>query len=114
MKSMDSLLRGKCPKCKKGNIFSLKGNVFKLISPKMNEKCESCSYVFDKESGYFLGAFYVSYGLTVFELIILFILIQFFTLNLWVIFPTMFISLVLLSFFNFRISRIIWIYTFNK
>jgi len=80
----------------------------------MNEKCESCSYVFDKESGYFLGAFYVSYGLTVFELIILFILIQFFTLNLWVIFPTMFISLVLLSFFNFRISRIIWIYTFNK
>ena len=105
---------GKCPICSKENIFLSKGNMFQLRAPIMEHKCKSCNYVYDKESGYFIGAFYISYGFAVFELILFYIIIQFFTLNLWIIFPFMFLLLVLLSFFNFRNSRIIWISIFNK
>ena len=105
---------GKCPICYKEKIFLFNGNIFLLKPPIIKHNCSACSYVYEKESGYFIGALYISYGLTVLELIILYVIIQFFTENVWGIFPFMFSFLILLSFFNFRTSRIIWISIFNK
>ena len=49
-----ALLR--CPACRVGAMFR---------SPvHMNARCPHCNYQFDKGNGYFLGAMYASYGLS--------------------------------------------------
>lgn len=108
------VIEGKCPKCGEGDVFQSKGNIFLFQTPKMNEKCQHCCYVIEKEPGYFLGAFYVSYGMAVLELVTMFLLLSLLTDSVAVIISVMLIVLILLSFFNFRISRLIWIQTFNK
>ena len=111
MATVASALKGKCPKCEKGDIFREKGNILLLKVPKMNEHCEVCGYKFDKEPGYFLGAMYVSYGLTILEMLVLF-LATFWYVPLAAFFAIILGALVLFSFFNFRLARVIWINLF--
>ncbi len=100
----------KCPKCSHGKVFSKKGNPLLFRMPRMNDQCPSCGHKFEKETGYFFGSMYVSYALTVAEMIAVFIIIQFFTREFAVILTTIAILAVVLSTFNFRLSRMIWIY----
>lgn len=79
----------------------------------MNEECPVCHYKFEREPGYFLGAMYVSYALTVAEIIALFVLFFWWT-PLWAFFTIITIGLVVASFFNFRLSRQIWIHMFSR
>lgn len=52
-----AMLRQRCPRCRTGRIF--RG----MIS--MNDPCPHCGLLFDREPGYFLGAMYISYGISV-------------------------------------------------
>ncbi|MES2590020.1 MAG: DUF983 domain-containing protein [Bacteroidota bacterium] len=109
---MGNLLKGKCPKCEKGDIFKEKGNLLLLKAPQMHEKCTECSYRFEKEPGYFIGSFYVSYALAVVEMLILFLCVfNFLSINQILLLITF--ALVAFSFFNFRYARIIWIWIFQ-
>jgi len=56
------MILGRCPRCRKGPIFS-PGLLGALGM--MNETCPVCELRFLRETGYFLGAMYVSYGLGV-------------------------------------------------
>ncbi|MCH2193072.1 DUF983 domain-containing protein [Kordia sp.] len=106
---------GTCPNCRKGKVFKEKGGFFKLKLPKMHEKCTVCDYKFEKEPGYFYGAMYVSYMLTVGEAIGLYLLLSYvfqFGDN-FQIFLMIAVAMIGLSFFNMRISRIIWMYLFK-
>jgi len=110
-----AILKGKCPKCKDKNIFTSNGNSLLFRIPKMYERCEKCNLKFEKETGFFFGAMFVSYALAVGEIITLF-LISYFVLNLSVLFTFCVIALfaILCSTYNFRLSRTIWIYLFYK
>ena len=44
----------KCPRCLSGSIYR------SLLRP--HETCPDCGLVFEREPGYFLGSFYISYG----------------------------------------------------
>lgn len=59
------MLAGKCPRCKEGNLF-VHGNAY---NPKktaaMNKVCPVCQEDFKREPGFYFGAAYVSYALTV-------------------------------------------------
>lgn len=102
---------GKCPRCQQGQIFSDKGNILLLRIPKMNERCENCNYKFDKEPGYFFGAMYLSYALAILEMFAVFF-ITFWTLPLSLFFVCILGVLILFSFFNYRLSREIWVNLF--
>ena len=52
-----ALLCQRCPVCRRGRIFG------GLIA--MNEHCPVCGITFEREEGYFLGAMYFSYFLSV-------------------------------------------------
>jgi uncharacterized protein (DUF983 family) len=52
-----ALLRGLCPACRSGRIFC------GFIA--MNEECGDCGLAFHREPGYFTGAMYVSYAMSV-------------------------------------------------
>ncbi len=108
-----SIVNNKCPHCHKGNFFET-GNLYNLKSfSKMNERCPVCNEDFRREPGYYFGATYVSYGLTVGFGIVLFLLFCVLfngdvTHFLW----TFSILLILLLPAFYRIARLIWINLF--
>lgn len=50
-----ALFRHRCPRCCDGPIYA---------RGEMNQRCPVCHLLFEREPGYFLGAMYVSYGMT--------------------------------------------------
>jgi len=55
----------KCPRCRKGKMF-VDRNAWHLKNTlKMNKACPVCNQPFDIEPGFYFGAGYVSYALTV-------------------------------------------------
>lgn len=110
MSQLIDILEEKCPKCGEGKVFAKKGNPLLFRMPQMNPKCPCCGHKFEKETGYFFGSMYVSYGLTVAEMIAVFLVAQFFVKSFGGMMTIIALLAVLLSTFNFRLSRMIWIY----
>jgi hypothetical protein len=111
--SVFSIIGGKCPKCKSEKIFKKKGNLLLFRIPKMNSKCNNCNFLFDKESGFFFGAMFVSYALIVAEAVALFVILQIFLkFNYLTTFISIIVLITLIGTINYRLSRIIWIYLF--
>ena len=110
---MYSILNNRCPHCHQGNYFET-DNFYDLKRfDKMNRKCPVCNEDFMREPGYYFGATYVSYGLTVaFGIglyILLSVLFDFDTVPYLVTFITL---LILLLPVFYRIARITWINLF--
>jgi uncharacterized protein (DUF983 family) len=109
------IVQEKCPNCGKGHIYYNRKSVFSFI-PKMRENCEACNYHFEREPGYFMGAMYVNYGLTVFEGIFTFLIINFLfdgISNIGLVLSILSV-IFLLSMRNFRLSRILWMHIFPQ
>ena len=109
-----SIISNKCPHCHKGNYFS-SGKLYSRYFADMNNRCPVCNEDFRKEPGYYFGATYVSYALTVGFGIALFVLCcVLFSMDV-IPFLVLFsaLLLVLLPVF-YRLSRLIWINLFVK
>lgn len=59
-----SLVKNKCPRCRQGDIFC-HGSAYRKGFMKMPEKCPVCGQPTETEPGFYFGAAYVSYALTV-------------------------------------------------
>ena len=114
MNRVVSVLKGKCPKCEKGEVFSRKGIILLFRAPIMNEKCPHCKHTFEIEPGHFIGAMYISYGLIVGESILFYLILSNLFSSLSIIISLLFFMMFLMSFINFRYSRIIWVYFFTS
>jgi uncharacterized protein (DUF983 family) len=58
------MLACKCPKCKEGNLFVNPPVLYKKFG-QMPTLCTACQYRFEPEPGFFFGAMYISYGLSI-------------------------------------------------
>ncbi|WP_133688221.1 MULTISPECIES: DUF983 domain-containing protein [Maribacter] len=115
MSKVVDVLKCKCPKCRKGDVFSEGGNIFLFKMPKMNPRCTECDFKFEKETGFFFGAMFVSYALSVAQMIISLVLFwHFVDLSPVRVYAIIACVAILLSTLNFRLSRSIWIYIFYK
>ena len=102
-------LRLRCPRCGEGRMFT---GMFKMRS-----ECGSCSFKFEREAGYFVGAMYINYGMTVFIAFAGYFASDYFTsisflpnFILWIAICALF------PIFFFRYSRSLWLsldYIFN-
>ncbi|MDP5045261.1 MAG: DUF983 domain-containing protein [Leeuwenhoekiella sp.] len=111
--SLLDILKFKCPNCKEGAIFESNQQLFALHIPKMHTRCKKCNRKFEIESGFFIGAMYVSYGLTVAEFLAVFILCYFvFQTSLITAFLFVVGVILLTSTLNFKLARTLWIYMF--
>ena len=110
-----ALTQGKCPCCRKGNIFtySLGERLFQFN--KMNETCPHCGVRLEPEPGFYQGAMYVGYGITMVIVILVSIILYFFAghPSEWVYIGTVIGAMVLLVPLNYRYSRIIYLYFFG-
>lgn len=110
------ILSNECPHCHQGKVFNEKSIFFKFGFPKMNAHCSHCDFKFEKEPGYFFGAMYLNYGLTVAQGIATYCIAQFFfteTFDLRII-PIIALVIITMASFNIRFSRLLWIYMFKN
>ena len=107
------LLANKCPHCGKGHVYQ-NGNFARFGNSKMNGSCPECHISFTKDPGFYWGAMYVSYALAMLEAIVTYGVTRilgapaFHPVHLFL----MLLVLLLCSPFNFRMSRLIWLYLF--
>jgi uncharacterized protein (DUF983 family) len=107
-----AMIRGLCPRCGRGPIFV--PGILGLIGV-MNEVCPVCGLRFLRESGYFLGAMYVSYGLGVLTIlpvsVVLAIVVEW---PLWAVMVQIFGQTLISMALFFRLSRVIWLHVDQK
>lgn len=107
-----AVIEGKCPQCREGNMFPEPIYTSPL---KMNTHCPKCDLQFEREPGFFYGAMYVSYALSVAifitTLAILYVLFDDPGLVTYIVSITI-VALILYP-FTYRYSRIIFIYIFG-
>jgi uncharacterized protein (DUF983 family) len=100
---LKALLRQRCPRCRRGKVFA--GQLAML------ERCPVCDLVYGREPGYFTGAMYASYVLSV-------PLLAGLTLLVWLVtrwpieWALVAAALIFLLFVPaiFRYSRVLWIH----
>lgn len=105
-----SILNNKCPNCSEGNFFKTNHPYNLKEFGMMNKRCGHCNEDFIREPGYYFGATYVSYALTVGLGIGLYLLLgialEMETLPFLIIFSSLLIVLLPIL---YRVSRLIWI-----
>ena len=108
-----SILKGKCPRCRKGDLFVDKNPYHLKRLSVMHENCSCCKQPFEPEPGFYYGAMYVSYGLSVGVFIVNFVLFAlFFPLPPLVFVLLNTVVLLLLWPVFFRLARIIYLNIF--
>lgn len=110
-----SILNSKCPICQEGD-FHLGKHAYDFKNfGKNHEHCSHCGFKYEKEPGFFYGAMYVSYALTVaFSVAIgVAIFVLFPSASYKVYLYSILGGLVVLMPISFRLSRIIWLNLFH-
>ena len=118
-----SMMAMTCPRCHKGDLFKTK-SAYKKGMADINPKCSHCAEDFIREPGFYFGAAYVSYALTVALWVAVFVaLVTFDAIGLieFSFFADAILFLVigvlaLLVFMPvmYRLSRSMWIHMFVK
>src|SRR5262245_8220886 len=108
MSVIQGILAERCPRCRKGQIFRKPLWRGWLA---MYDRCPVCHLKFEREPGYFVGAMYVSYGLTLVPMLLL--VLAFWRGAGWRYSTALLAAvLVYLPFVPpvVRVSRVVWIY----
>jgi hypothetical protein len=107
------ILRLKCPRCGKTSVFYRPKYPF-ISRPQMLEICPNCGYRYDRETGFFSGAVYLSYGLAVVEGLIAFLLARYLIFGLSITQQVLitFAAVMFLAMWNYRLARVIWLNVF--
>ncbi|HEY4327526.1 MAG TPA: DUF983 domain-containing protein [Mucilaginibacter sp.] len=106
-----AMLHGKCPRCRRGNMFE--GGIYSLGSNRINLNCPRCQMTFEIEPGYFYAAMYVSYALNIMEVGAFCVMTYLVTRNTdspWLYTISILTGCLLLAPVNFRYSRVILLY----
>jgi uncharacterized protein (DUF983 family) len=109
---MSPLWQGKCPRCSIGEVF--KYPLLNRHFASMHNECPECKATFQPEPGFYFGAMFISYAITVVIMVAC-------SLALWLFFEastnvyivTFIVVTVLFSPVSYRYSRLIWLYWFG-
>ena len=105
-----ALLSGKCPACRQGDIFKYP---LKRISKfaEMHRNCPVCGTSLEPEPGFYFGAMFVSYGLSVLLFICLWLALYIFWNPSDVVYVIVIaLGAVVFTPISFRFSRTIYLY----
>ncbi|MBI2279195.1 MAG: DUF983 domain-containing protein [Bacteroidetes bacterium] len=108
--TISSVLRLKCPKCRQGDLFCNKKTYQYKGFFDMPKKCPKCGQDFQIETGFYYGAMYVSYAITIALIVAVFtalVVFNLFSIELFLLLD--FIVLLVALPYVFKVSRSIWI-----
>lgn len=106
-----SIFKAKCPVCHQGDVFDNAGAFDITRMDKMHESCSHCGHKYEKEQGFWYGAMYVSYALTVAMSVAAFILTYWIypPASVWLYIGVITLVVVVLAPVTFRTSRLVWL-----
>ena len=109
-----SILYFKCPQCHKGNLY-INQNPYSFNDFfEMHPHCDTCGLKYEKEPGFFFGAMFVSYALSITLAGITWFILTFLGFNfkviIWTIIPVLIVAIPLL----FKLSRSVWLNFFTN
>jgi uncharacterized protein (DUF983 family) len=108
-----SIAANKCPHCHEGNFFIASNPYHLTQATHMHQRCEVCNEDFRREPGFYFGAMYVSYALTVGVGIAMYLLLRvYLDFSVTQYFVSFIVSLLLLLPVYYRTARLIWIHFF--
>ena len=113
---LQALTAARCPRCRQGKIFAAPWWQVTKFS-RMHEHCPHCGLRYEVEPGFFFGAMFISYAVSV-GIMISIGALSFVVFNdpdniwLYYIIPITLASLAAVP-FNFRISRLVMLYLFS-
>lgn len=112
--SVEALMQGKCPVCRKGNIFTYPVTKITKFNV-MNNECPHCGVRLQPEPGFYQGAMYVSYGFTVALIVVISGILYYLAGNPseWTYIYLIIAFIILFAPLNYRYSRIIYLYLFG-
>jgi uncharacterized protein (DUF983 family) len=92
----------RCPVCRAGAAF--RGRF------RMEPSCSVCGFVFEREAGYWVGALYFNYGVTIVIAFVLWLILELLLGLKWetVVLPALIGFSVLFPVLFFRYSRLLW------
>jgi uncharacterized protein (DUF983 family) len=109
---MLSLITCKCPRCRTGKVFS--NSVFNPLKfSKTNDYCSHCGLKFEHENGFYWGAMYISYVFSAGIMIMFGIVAINYDWSFSRIMTIIIVSILLITPFSFRYSRMVLIYTLH-
>ncbi len=101
----------KCPRCRKGPLFTRKGIIVYKDMLEMHDNCSNCGLHYDLENGFWLGALWTSYPIVVLiEVPFLFAALFADDFMTWVYFALMMVSFLITWPLMLRLGRSIWIH----
>ena len=103
-----SIYKFKCPKCHCGDFFVSHCYDLKNLA-KVKDKCDKCDLSFFKEPGFYFGAMYVAYGLSVALFLFCWAVFSLYlSVSAWMQIIAIGTVSVLFSPYFFSLSKIIW------
>lgn len=102
MNKLSAIIRLRCPRCADGPIF---GSLFR-----MNRHCAVCGLEFEREQGYFVGAMYLGYALSLAEVLPVIAVMLLLGFTAASIYTASCLVLLVSAPFLFRYSRVLWIH----
>lgn len=110
-----SIATNTCPKCNVGDFFKTKNPYDLKNFDKTNSNCAYCGESFLREPGFYIGAMYISYALTVAMMVTAFVcFVLIFDFEIEYVLAVLILAILLLLPVLFRTARIIWINIFVK
>ncbi|TDQ12144.1 DUF983 domain-containing protein [Pedobacter metabolipauper] len=99
----------KCPRCRKGPIFS--GRIYSFKGQVTNEYCSYCNLRFEREPGFFYVSMFISYAMNVAEMISISVAAYVLGValtyeNLWAYIAIIVVGVFLFAPLNYRYSRV--------
>lgn len=109
-----ALIKGKCPRCRTGEMFSYPATHLTQFN-KMNEFCPHCGVRLEPEPGFYQGAMYVGYAFSVTAIVMIGFLVYLLFDNPadWVYITAVIVGIMLLVPLNYRYSRIVYLHAFG-
>ncbi|NOT35990.1 MAG: DUF983 domain-containing protein [Saprospiraceae bacterium] len=109
-----SILKLKCPRCEKGDMFE-SGSAFFSLNIKMHKECTVCKENYFKEPGFYFGAMFISYIVSgLLSLLIVGLMIIVLKMNWLLALFVLFVILAISYIYLYKVSRAIWLNFFVK
>ncbi len=113
MGKFEAIVKCRCPHCREGVMFVYHVVAFNKFS-KMYDSCNFCKTTFNPEPGFYIGAMYFSYAFNLALIIGISLITQFiFKSPIWQSVTLIAISVIILTPFNFRLSRAMMLHLFG-
>lgn len=112
--ALKAILQTKCPRCHQGNMFSYQA-INLANFDKMPESCSVCGLRYEIEVGFYWGAMYISYGLSVGIILLVAVLLYYLADDppTWVYLTVVTVVILVSTPLLFRYARVLMLYLFG-